>query len=135
MIWKALKVLSLHFQAVKKFCQCPLSRNFNYSFVPHSFLRAHLERWGGWWFDGHIILKKLLSFQKSLYRYWVENEKKITMSMNRTSFTIVKDEEQVDTVVAASKKVVGELDEHETVLLLVLPVTRAYGMTKKKKTK
>ena len=52
--------------------------------------------------------------------------------MNRTIFTIVKDEAQVDAVVAATKKVVGELDEQETGLLLVLPVVRAYGAKKRK---
>jgi hypothetical protein len=53
--------------------------------------------------------------------------------MNRTIFTIVKDEAVVDSVVAATKKVVGELDEQETGLLLVLPVMRAYGANPKKK--
>jgi nitrogen regulatory protein PII len=53
-------------------------------------------------------------------------------NMNRTIFTIVKDEAQVDAVVAATKKVVGELDERETGLLLVLPVARAYGVNKRK---
>jgi hypothetical protein len=55
-------------------------------------------------------------------------------NMNRTVFTIVKDEAQVDAVVGATKKVVGELDERETGLLLILPVARAYGMNKRKKT-
>jgi hypothetical protein len=55
-------------------------------------------------------------------------------NMNRTIFTIVKDEAQVDGVVAATKRVVGELDERETGLLLVLPVARAYGMNKKLET-
>ena len=54
-------------------------------------------------------------------------------NMNRTVFTIVKDEAQVDEVVAATKKVVGDLDEQETGLLLVLPVMRTYGANPKKK--
>ena len=55
----------------------------------------------------------------------------IPENMNRTIFTIVKDEAQIDAVVAATKKVVGELDERETGLLLVLPVARAYGVNKR----
>jgi len=53
-------------------------------------------------------------------------------NMNRTIFTVVKDEAQVDAVVATTKNVVGELDERETGLLLVLPVARAYGVNKRK---
>lgn len=53
-------------------------------------------------------------------------------NMNRTIFTVVKDEAQVDAVVATTKNVVGELDERETGLLLVLPVARAYGVNKGK---
>jgi len=53
-------------------------------------------------------------------------------NMNRTIFTIVKDETQVDAIVTATKKVVGDLDESKTGLLLVLPVARAYGVNKRK---
>jgi nitrogen regulatory protein P-II 1 len=52
-------------------------------------------------------------------------------NLNRTIFATANDEAQVDAVVAATKKVVGELDEQETGLLLVLPVTRAYGVNKR----
>jgi len=55
-------------------------------------------------------------------------------NMNRTVFTVVKDEAQVDAVVAATKTVIGDLDESKTGLLLVLPVVRAYGVNKKGKT-
>src|SRR5919109_3622865 len=51
-------------------------------------------------------------------------------NMNRTIFTTVKDEAQIDRIVTATKNVVGELDEEETGLLLVLPVARAYGVNK-----
>jgi hypothetical protein len=57
----------------------------------------------------------------------------VPKNMNRTIFTTVKDEAQVDAVIAATKKVVGELDEQEAGLLLVLPVARAYGVNKRKK--
>ena len=55
-------------------------------------------------------------------------------NMNRTLFTIVKDEAQIDGIVMATKNVVGELDEDETGLLLVLPIVRAYGAKKRKET-
>jgi len=52
-------------------------------------------------------------------------------NMNRTIFTVVKDEMRVDALVSATETVVGDLDEGKTGLLLVLPVSRAYGMNKK----
>ena len=57
----------------------------------------------------------------------------IPENMNRTLFTTATDEAQVDAILAATKKVVGELDEQETGLLLVLPLARAYGVIKRKK--
>lgn len=51
-------------------------------------------------------------------------------NMNRTIFTVVKDEAQIDAVVAATQKIVGELDEEGTGMLLVLPLARAYGAKK-----
>jgi hypothetical protein len=51
-------------------------------------------------------------------------------NMNRTIFTVVNDKAQVDAVVAARQKIVGKLDEAETGMLLVLPLTRAYGAKK-----
>ena len=53
---------------------------------------------------------------------------------NRTIFTIVNDETQVDAIVAATKNVVGELHEQETGILLALPIFRVYGANKKKET-
>jgi nitrogen regulatory protein PII len=55
-------------------------------------------------------------------------------NLNRTIFTVVDNEAQVDALVVATKEVVGELDEQGTGLLLVLPVARAYGVNKKKET-
>lgn len=55
----------------------------------------------------------------------------IPENMNRTIFTVAKDEAQVDKVVAATKSVIGELDEQESGLLLILPVARAYGVNKR----
>lgn len=56
----------------------------------------------------------------------------IPENMNRTIFTTVRDEAEVDAILAATKKVVGDLDEEESGLLLVLPVSRAYGANKKR---
>ena len=56
----------------------------------------------------------------------------VPANMNRTIFTVVKDEAQVDAIVAATKNVVGELDEQETGLLLVLPIFQVYGANKRK---
>ena len=54
-------------------------------------------------------------------------------NMNRTIFTTVGDETEVDAILAATKNVIGDLDEHKTGLLLVLPVARAYGVGKRKR--
>jgi nitrogen regulatory protein PII len=55
-------------------------------------------------------------------------------NMNRTIFATASDEAQVDAVVAATHKIVGDLDKSKTGLLLVLPVARAYGINKKRET-
>lgn len=51
-------------------------------------------------------------------------------NMNRTIFTAVNDEAQVDAVVAATQKIVGELNDESTGMLLVVPLARAYGAKK-----
>lgn len=51
-------------------------------------------------------------------------------NLNRTIFATANDEAQVDAVVAATQKVVGNLEKGETGLLLVLPVARAFGVNK-----
>lgn len=50
---------------------------------------------------------------------------------NRTLFTIVKDEALVDKVVAATERVVGDLDEPNTGILMVQPVLRVYGLNRR----
>jgi len=52
-------------------------------------------------------------------------------NMNRTIFTTVNDEADVDAILAATKSVIGDLEDQGTGLLLVLPVARAYGVNKK----
>lgn len=49
---------------------------------------------------------------------------------HRTLFTIVKDDQTLEQVVAATKRVVGELDQPNTGILVVLPTARVYGLEK-----
>ncbi|HEU0295525.1 MAG TPA: hypothetical protein VFR47_22490 [Anaerolineales bacterium] len=55
-------------------------------------------------------------------------------NLNRTIFATADDEAQVDAVVAATQKVLGDLHEPDTGLLLILPVARAYGVNRRKET-
>ena len=52
--------------------------------------------------------------------------------MSRTMFTILPDE-LVQKVVDATIRVVGDLNEPDTGLLVVLPILAAYGLEKRKK--
>jgi nitrogen regulatory protein P-II 1 len=52
--------------------------------------------------------------------------------MSRTLFTVMKDE-LVPKVVEATLRVVGDLDEPNTGVLVVLPTFMAYGLDKKRK--
>jgi nitrogen regulatory protein PII len=51
--------------------------------------------------------------------------------LNRTLFTIVKDDEMVDKVVAATQAITGDLNLPNTGILTVLPVLKAYGLDRK----
>jgi len=51
--------------------------------------------------------------------------------LNRTFFTIVNDEATVDKIVAATENVVGNLDEPDTGILVVMPIMKAYGLNRK----
>ena len=48
--------------------------------------------------------------------------------LSRTIFTMIKNEAIVPRVIAATEKVVGSLDEPDRGLLMVLPVSRVYGL-------
>ena len=50
--------------------------------------------------------------------------------LSRTVFSMVDDEAVVERVIAATQQVVGDLNEPERGLLMVLPVERAYGLRK-----
>lgn len=54
-----------------------------------------------------------------------------TERLNRTLMTIVKDDAMVEKVVAATEKVIGDLDLPDTGIMAVLPVASAYGLNRK----
>ncbi len=47
---------------------------------------------------------------------------------HRTFFTVVEDEALVDRIIEATQSITGDLDEANTGVLFVLPVTRAVGL-------
>ncbi|HSG46011.1 MAG TPA: hypothetical protein VLA72_22965 [Anaerolineales bacterium] len=51
-------------------------------------------------------------------------------TFGRSVFTTVKDESMIDDILAATQRVVGDLSDHETGVLLVLPILKAYGLEK-----
>ena len=51
---------------------------------------------------------------------------------NRTLFTIVEGEETVERIVSATQQITGDLDEPDTGILVVLPVSQAYGLHRKR---
>ncbi|MBI5298268.1 MAG: hypothetical protein HY869_22545 [Chloroflexi bacterium] len=50
--------------------------------------------------------------------------------LSRTLFTTVQDHALVDALVTATRRVVGNLEDPDTGLLLVMPVLEAYGLQK-----
>jgi hypothetical protein len=48
--------------------------------------------------------------------------------LNRTLFSIVEGDDLVDRVVAATTTVLGDLDEPNTGVMTVVPVSRVYGL-------
>jgi hypothetical protein len=49
---------------------------------------------------------------------------------HRTLFTIVKDDDVLNKIVEATQKVVGNLNEPKTGILVVMPTTQVYGLEK-----
>jgi hypothetical protein len=60
----------------------------------------------------------------------LEDFYEMSQNFSRTVFTTAKDESMIDKILAATQRVVGDLRNHETGVLLVLPVTKAYGLEK-----
>lgn len=54
-----------------------------------------------------------------------------TEKLNRTLMTIVKDDEMVDKIVAATERVVGDLDLPNTGIMAVIPISRVFGLYRK----
>jgi nitrogen regulatory protein P-II 1 len=54
-------------------------------------------------------------------------------SLSRTVFSIVDDETVVEKVISATERVVGDLYQPNRGLLMVLPVSRVYGLRKQDK--
>lgn len=52
---------------------------------------------------------------------------------SRTLFTVVSDEAMIQELVDAAENVVGSLDQPETGLVVVLPVSKVYGLAKIRK--
>jgi hypothetical protein len=52
--------------------------------------------------------------------------------LSRTLFTVVKDDKMVTRLIAATRSVVGDLEQLDTGLLVVLPVEHAEGFEKKR---
>jgi len=48
--------------------------------------------------------------------------------LNRTLFTIVKDEETVERVHRATENVIGDLSQPDTGIMVVLPAAHVYGL-------
>ncbi len=50
---------------------------------------------------------------------------------NRTLFTLVEGQEMIDRVVKATESIIGDLDEPNTGILTVIPVSNIYGLHRK----
>ncbi len=61
----------------------------------------------------------------------LENFHEHTEKLNRTLMTIVKDDEMVKKVVAATERVVGDLDLPNTGILAVIPTVSVFGLYRK----
>ncbi len=55
--------------------------------------------------------------------------------LGRTIFTIISDESLIKKIVAVTEEIVGNLDEPNTGLLVVLPTQQVYGLKKQKKSR
>ncbi|GMV34152.1 MAG: hypothetical protein DYG85_14020 [Chloroflexi bacterium CFX1] len=53
---------------------------------------------------------------------------KAPQTLNRTIFTVANDEAMVDGILNATQKLVGDLKNPDTGVMIVTPITRAYGL-------
>ncbi|MFN8400581.1 MAG: P-II family nitrogen regulator [Anaerolineales bacterium] len=49
-------------------------------------------------------------------------------TLNRTVFTVVNDDAMVDKILDVTQKLVGDLSQPDTGVMIVTPVARAYGL-------
>ena len=56
-------------------------------------------------------------------------------TLSRTIFATVKEETLIDKIVAATQRVMGDLNQPENGMLLVMPVLKSYGFYKTGRTK
>jgi nitrogen regulatory protein PII len=49
---------------------------------------------------------------------------------HRTFLAVVKDQNQIDTIVNATQEAIGDLEQENTGLLFVVPVSQVYGKSK-----
>jgi hypothetical protein len=61
----------------------------------------------------------------------LEDFYEVAQNFSRTVFTTVNDESMIEKILEATQNVVGNLQNHETGVLLVLPVVKAYGLEKR----
>jgi hypothetical protein len=51
-------------------------------------------------------------------------------ALSRTIFTTVSSRDTVDALLVSTRNIIGNLDDPDTGLLLVMPVMEAYGLNK-----
>ncbi len=73
-----------------------------------------------------VALRDDLPLMPSLSDFYDRQEE-----LSRTLFTIVKDEATAQRVVEATRRLVGDLNQPDTGLLVVLPVDQAEGLEKR----
>jgi len=72
-------------------------------------------------------LRDDLPLMPSLSDFYTRDEE-----LSRTLFTVVKDEKTANRIISATRDVVGDLNEPDTGLLVVMPVEQIEGLKKKR---
>ena len=49
---------------------------------------------------------------------------------HRTLLTVVKEQNQIDAIVNATQEIIGDLEQEDTGLLFIVPVSQVYGKSK-----
>jgi hypothetical protein len=65
----------------------------------------------------------------------LEDFYEVSEKLSRTILATIKDEALIDKIVAATQRVMGDLDRPETGMLLVMPILKSYGFYKTGRTK